>query len=267
MILPEYLSDVAAEMRLKSTAIRRDFASHRPSAGENREDIVAEFLKNHLPRKFGISSGLVISHDGTFSNEADLLVVDKLNNAPLHGTARNKLWPVEAVYALIEVKTTLHPAELKDAIAKGQRFKSLKRHFCDGGQVQHIFESLFVIWAFDSAAPSTVKDNLVAALKGVPRSEQPDFVVVLNSFVARTGSYFELAKIGQPDSALRKQMHAQHGADLEPLLSDLIEVSDFGTDALMAWYVWFDSWLRQAGSRLTYPHTYVPPDKIFGRTV
>ncbi len=47
---PEYLSDVARDMRHKSAAIRRDFASHRLSAGENREDLVADFLENHLPK-------------------------------------------------------------------------------------------------------------------------------------------------------------------------------------------------------------------------
>ena len=145
MILPEYLSEVAKDMRAKSAAIRRDFASHRLSAGENREDLIAEFLVNHLPRKFGVSSGMVISHDGVFSNQADLVVVDEQNNAPLYAASRNKLWPVEAVYALIEVKTTLHPAELTDAIAKGRRFKALKRRFCEAGQVQRIADSLFVI--------------------------------------------------------------------------------------------------------------------------
>lgn len=138
MVLPEYLSDVARDMRAKSAAIRRDFASHRLSAGENREDLVAEFLTNHLPRKFGVSSGIVISHDGLFSNQADLVVVDEQNNAPLYGATRNKLWPVEAVYALVEVKTTLSPSDLADAIAKGRKFKSLKRSFCEAGQVQPV---------------------------------------------------------------------------------------------------------------------------------
>lgn len=76
---------------------------------------------------------MVISHDGAFSNQADLVVVDALNNSPLYGTARNQLWPVEAVYSLIEVKTTLSPGELRDAIAKGRKFKSLPRRFCDAG--------------------------------------------------------------------------------------------------------------------------------------
>ena len=267
MILPEYLSDVTRDMRAKSAAIRRDFASHRLSAGENREDLVAEFLVNHLPRRFGVSSGMVISHDGVVSNQADLVVVDEQNNAPLYAATRNKLWPVEAVYALIEVKTTLHPGELADAIAKGRRFKALKRRFCEAGQVQRIADSLFVIWAFDSAASSTVKANLLAALEGIPRSEQPDLIVVPDRLVARAGSYLEISKLGQATSPYRAQLHAQHGPNLESLFPEPVEVGELGENALLAWYVWFDSWLRQAGSRLTDPVAYLPPEQVFGHVI
>lgn len=248
-------------------AIRRDFASHRPSAGDNREDLVAEFLVHHLPKKFGVSSGMVISHDGIFSNQADLIVVDEQNNSPLYATTRNKLWPVEAVYALIEVKTVLHPEEIIDAIAKGRKFKTLKRRFCQAGQGQRLFDSLFIIWAFDSASPETVKSNLKEALKGIPRSEQPDLVVVPDKLVVSAGSYLEVTKLGQVNSAYRMQLHTKHGTDLEKLIPEPFEMGDFKENSLLAWYVWFDSWLRQAGSRHTDPLAYLPPDHIWGRFV
>jgi hypothetical protein len=267
MILPQYLSDVARDMREKSAAIRRDFASHHLSAGENREDLVAAFLTTHLPRKFGVSSGMVISHDGIFSNQADLVIVDEQNNAPLHASSRNKLWPVEAVYALIEVKTALNPADLADAVAKGRRFKSLARRYSQAGPVSRLTESVFVIWGFDSASSATFKRNLFAALDGIPRSEQPDLVVVPDQFVARAGDYHELCVLGQPNSPYRAQLHTQHGASLEALISEPAQVFELGENALLAWYVWFDSWLRQAGSRLTDPIAYLPPDQIFGRMV
>lgn len=267
MILPEYLSDVARDMRAKSAAIRRDFASHRPSAGENREDLVADFLTNHLPRRFGVSTGMVISHDGAFSNQADLVVVDEQNNAPLYAATRNKLWPVEAVYSLIEVKTTLGPGDISDAVAKGRKFKTLQRRYCEAGQVQGITDSLFVIWAFESANSSTVKTNLTAALAGVPRSEQPDLIVVPDRIVARAGTYLELSKLGQANSQHRAQLHAQYGSNLNALIPEPAEVYDLGENVLLAWYIWFDSWLRQAGSRLTDPVAYLPPDQVFGRVV
>lgn len=265
MALSEYLADVAREMRAKSAAIRRDFASHHLSAGENREDLVERFLSDHLPKRFGVSTGLVISHDGLFSNQADLVVVDDQNNAPLYGTTRNKLWPVEAVYALIEVKTTLTPSALSDAITKGRRFKSLQRRYCDSGTPQRISDSLFVIWAFDSPSPSVVKANILEALSEVPRSEKPDLIVVPDRVVVRSGSYLELSRLGQVGSPQRLQLEALHGGNLSQLLTELVEVGDLGENSLLAWYIWFDSWLRQAGTRLTNPVAYLPPDQIFGQ--
>lgn len=267
MHLPEYLSDVAREMRSKSAAIRRDFASHRPSAGDNREDLVAKFLVDHLPRKFGVSTGMVISHDGAFSNQADLVVVDAMNNSPLYAASRNQLWPAEAVYALVEVKTNLSPSEIGDAVEKCRKFKRLPRRFCEAGQGQRIADSLFVIWGFDCPLPPTLKQNVLAALSGVPRSEQPDLIVVPDRIVARAGTYLELSKLGQPDSQHRAQLHALHGPSLDAFLPEPAEVGDLGENALLAWYVWFDSWLRQAGSRLTNPVVYLPPEQVFGRGI
>ena len=72
IVLPDYFEDVSRDMASKSAAIRRDFARHRPSAGDNREDLVEHFLKGHLPKRFGTGTGLIISHDGMFSKQADL---------------------------------------------------------------------------------------------------------------------------------------------------------------------------------------------------
>jgi hypothetical protein len=267
MALQEYLLDVVRDMQLKSAAVRRDFSSHHLSAGENREGIVAQFLECHLPQRFGVSSGLVISHDGMFSNQADLVIVDHLNNAPLHGTSKNKLWPVEAVYALIEVKTSLTPTELADAVAKCRKFKALQRRFCPTGETQRTTDSLFVIWAFGSAAPPTFKTNLAAALGSVPRAERPDFVVVPDRLVATAGTYLEVSQLGQVGSSFRTQLHAKHGASLDSLLPEPAQVVNFGDNSLLAWYAWFDSWLRQAGSRFSDPVAYITPNAALGQVV
>jgi hypothetical protein len=253
-------------MKAKSASIRRDFASHRLSAGENREDLVAAFLREHLPQRFGVGSGLVISGNGMFSNQADLLVTDAFNNSPLYGSSSNQLWAAEAIFSLIEVKTTLTLPELRDAIAKGRRFKALPREFTDAGHGQRIRDSLFVIWAFDCPSSTTLKANLLTELAGVPLNEQPDFIVVPDRVVARLGSYSEIAVLGQPGSPYREGLHQVHGADLSALLGP-IQLYDMGENALLGWYIWFDSWLRQAGGRLTTPAAYLPPEQIYGTMV
>ncbi len=152
-------------------------------------------------------------------------------------------------------------------MAKGRKFKALRRRYCEAGQAQLIRGSLFVVWAFESSRRSTVKTNLIAALSDVSRSEQPDLIVVPDEIVARAGTYLELSKIGQANSQHRAQLRAQHGQDLDALIPEPAEIFDLGENALLALYVWIDSWLRQAGSRLADPVAYLPPNQVFGRVV
>ena len=263
-MIADYLEDVAQEMRHKSDAIRRDFARHHPSAGDNREDLVEKFLVDHLPKRLGTSTGLVISHDGKFSNQADLLVVDDQNNIPLHPQSPNKLWPIEAVYALIEVKTRLNPSDLADAVSKGRKFKCLPRKYCSTGTLPRIKESLFVIWSFDSPSPETLKKNLIETFSDVPCNEQPDFIIVPDRLVVKSGSYQKLSKLGQSGSSLRQELLSQNNNDLQHLLANSIEMYVLDRNSLFAWYIWFDSWLRQAGPRFADPASYIPLNKMFG---
>ena len=266
-ILPEYMNDVVNEMSRKSKAIRRDFATHRLSAGTNREDLVEGFLRAHLPKRFGIGTGLIISHDGMFSKQADLVVVDEQNNAPLYPNATNKIWPVEAVYALIEVKTKLDPHGLRDSIDKGRTFKRLPRRFCDTGLSQRIKDTLFLIWAFQSASPGIVKAHLVNYLRDVANAERPDFVVVPDRLVAKSGTYLEISKLGQPRSTHRRSLQQASSFDTSETSQKLVEVAEMDQNALLAWFIWFDSWLRQAGPRFVNPALYLPPNRIYGHVV
>ena len=193
-----------------------------------------------------------------FSREADLVVYDRPNNSPLYPEAEKKLWPVEGIYALIEVKTQLSPRDLQNAVEKVRKFKRLQRKFMVTKSGQYITDSLAIIWSFNSSEPSTFKGDLLKVLASVPAGERPDFVVVPDSIVAKSGQYLELSRLGQENSIHRKQHQAQYGTDLSPLLPDIAEVDDLGQNALHVWYVWFDSWLRQAGHRFPNPIEYLP---------
>ena len=267
MDIANYMNDVVEAMRRESEAIRRDFAQHRPSAGDGREDLVIKFLKDYLPKRFGVSTGFIISHDGKFSNQADIVIVDKQNNSPFHQDKRNKLWPIEAVYALIEVKTKLNKNVLRDAIAKGRKFKSLDPKYFSTGTTQNFKESLFVIWAFESPKLKTQIQNISQVLQGVPQSEMPDFIIVPDCFVAQAGHPLELSQIGQPSSPRHRHLDSElhYGPSVLNPLTEPFQVYDFGANSLLAWYIWFDSWLRQAGSRFTNPIDYLPEKYTFGK--
>jgi hypothetical protein len=202
MTVHEYFADIAAELSRRSARIRLGFSTHRLSAGENREGIVANFLRDYLPQAFGIDTGLILSTSGDFSNQADVVVVDQTYNAPLYPSEPNKLWLIASVYALIEVKTTLTPNDIQDAIQKCQRFKTLPRKFDLLPEPPRLTDSLFVLWAFNGPKPETVKTNLLNALRDIPISEQPDFIIIPDSMVITAGRYRQLVLASRPNSAL-----------------------------------------------------------------
>ena len=173
-VLPDYMSDVVQEMCLAS---RRQFVVTSRHTVRLLALIAKTLSKSSLQlicrKRFGISTGFVISHDGMFSKQADLVVVDEQNNSPLYPNTTNKIWPVESVYALIEVKTKLDPRELRDAIDKGRTFKRLPRKFCDTWSRQPIRDSLFVIWAFESDSVKTTKAHLVNYSARCPECRTP----------------------------------------------------------------------------------------------
>ena len=264
MDLPQYFANIAEELDTKSKAIRRDFASHRPTAGGHRESLLATMLRNYLPREFGIDTGLVASSDGQFSNQADLIVIDHSWNAPFYPSGPSRIWLVEAVYAMIEVKTNISPTELADSINKCRRFKQLRRKFSEAPTSPAIQESVFVLWSFESPKAETLKQNLVEALRDLPVTEQPDFVVVPGQLVATCGSYRELSALGQPGSSYRQNLEKQYGPHVRDLV-DWVQIAECGKDSLLVWLIWFLSWLKRAGSRNSELLSYLPAEKAWGR--
>ncbi|WP_275288637.1 DUF6602 domain-containing protein [Halomonas elongata] len=266
-MLHKYFEDISSELERKSQAVREYFRTHKPSAGANREGMVASFLEEYLPDKYAISSGLILSKDGDFSNQADIIVADRMSNAPLFGEDNEKIWLVESVYSLIEVKTQLTPSTLRDSLEKCQKFKSLPREYASDFGRQNIKESLFVLWAFEGPSSGKIKENLEVELAGVPHDKRPDFIVVPGSTLVRAGHYYELSKLGQESSPHRAQTLAEFGGNVELALGTGFEVNELKGNTLLAWLVWYSSWLHAAGERRASLNNYVPQDLIWGQVV
>jgi hypothetical protein len=267
MPLKDYFADVAEELKRKSDRVRFNFKTHRPSAGDNREAIVADFLGEHLPKAFGIGTGLILAQNDLFSKQADIVIVDQLSNSPLYSSLPEKIWLAESVYALIEVKTNLGPQDIADSLKECRRFKTLPRSFADVPAKPMITDSLFVVWAFDAPSPQTVKDNFKQAISGVPVDEQPDFVIVPDSLVVKSGSYHHLVELGMLGSRHRLELEKTPGGDLKGALGEGMDVCALGTNSLLAWIVWITSWLNAAGRRSAPLASYIPRNETLGHSV
>ena len=100
------------------------FVQHGGDKGENREEILRQFLKERLPQRYGIAKGEILDPSGVHSHSADLIIYDALN-CPVLFTGKTAVLPIEGVYGIIEVKSRLSKQKLLDACEKIEDFKRL----------------------------------------------------------------------------------------------------------------------------------------------
>jgi hypothetical protein len=100
------------------------FVDHAGEKGLSRENILREFLGLHLPKRYGITKGEIITRDGHRSPSHDVIIYDVLQ-CPLLYASATAVIPIEGVYGIIEVKSRLSKAELEDATGKIAKFKEL----------------------------------------------------------------------------------------------------------------------------------------------
>lgn len=93
------------------------FINHSGDKGENREEFLMDFLKNHLPKRYGVTKGEVITKEGLRSHAIDIIIYDAVN-CPILYSGKTSILPVEGVYGIIEVKSSLSKSEFEDAAKK-----------------------------------------------------------------------------------------------------------------------------------------------------
>lgn len=101
-----------AEQALWLALERTGAFAHPGIKGTERERAVAQFLREHLPSRFGVGSGEAFDAKRGHSGQLDLVIYDQLEIAPLPTGESSVLIPAEALLAVIEVKTTLKRDEL-----------------------------------------------------------------------------------------------------------------------------------------------------------
>jgi len=130
-----------------SQKLRADFEflssqlSHSLSTGEAREFVLKELLRQYLPARLGVEKGIVISsvENEPPSKQIDIIIYDKLNIPILYNAGNLRIFPIEGVYAVIEVKSNLNSKTLKDAIENIRSVKKMtkKAFFEQKGAIIH----------------------------------------------------------------------------------------------------------------------------------
>ncbi|WP_439402642.1 DUF6602 domain-containing protein [Bradyrhizobium sp. DASA03068] len=113
---------------------RDELATLMPHMGERgriAEEIIKGILTRVLPKRFSIGTGVIIAANGEASPQVDIVIYDNFHNAPLLSEFGACLFPVEIVYATIEVKSRLDKTEFENSLTAIRKIRALgkQRHY------------------------------------------------------------------------------------------------------------------------------------------
>jgi Domain of unknown function (DUF6602) len=109
--LDHYFGSVYDKLEADALLFNRKLP-HAGLAGAENENALAGLLRGFLPPRFGLEvSGIVIDRHGRRSRQSDIIIYD----ARSFPTYLRKIFPVEIVHGVVEVKTLLTSTTAQDA--------------------------------------------------------------------------------------------------------------------------------------------------------
>jgi len=88
-------------------------------SGLGAERGIRSILVDFLPTRFGVARGWIINNAGDLSRHCDIIIYDRLNCPNIYvDNNDNQVIPIEGVYQVIEVKTTLTKKILTEAFSE-----------------------------------------------------------------------------------------------------------------------------------------------------
>jgi len=104
---------------------------HYGERGRIAEEIIKSVLEKTLPKRFSVGTGVIFSADGQVSAQTDIVIYDSFQNSPLLSEFGACVFPVETVYATVEVKSVLTKRELRSSMDAIVRMRSVgkQRHY------------------------------------------------------------------------------------------------------------------------------------------
>lgn len=99
---------------------------HSLEFGVYRERIVGDFLKLFTPERMGLDTGFVVNSNGRISTQCDIVIYDKTVTPLIRDDQFQRFFPIESVCAVGEIKSHMSLTELKKALRKLAKLKSLR---------------------------------------------------------------------------------------------------------------------------------------------
>lgn len=114
-ILLRYYKGILGQLSSEVQIINKIF-EHNGLKGYGNEAVLSNLLEKFIPKKYGIGSGIVIDRHGNQSRQCDIVIYDNYHYPELLSMSNSKIFPIDLVHAVIEVKTSLNSSKSRLAV-------------------------------------------------------------------------------------------------------------------------------------------------------
>lgn len=110
-----------AAIRALAARLRGSLGASSPladslSKGELREDEVINAFRPHIAKRYDLARGIVVNSSGQQSDPQDLVIHDSTAIPALFGDGPNRIFPVESVVGVIQIKSRATKATIAQAV-------------------------------------------------------------------------------------------------------------------------------------------------------
>jgi hypothetical protein len=122
-ILAQYYQGITQQLCFEVEMINSIF-KHSGVKGEGNEFCLRDLISRFIPKQYGVGSGIIIDRNGNQSRQCDIVIYDTFLYPSFLSITTSHIYPVDLVYAIIEVKTTLTSTSAKESI---ENIKSVRQ--------------------------------------------------------------------------------------------------------------------------------------------
>lgn len=178
-MLKDIFCSVSKKMQIDFEEITSKI-QHNGEKGTARENILQEYLKSYIPEKYSFSKGTIVDCKDVQSKQIDIIIHDKFLTPYLVDMNDTKIIPIESVYGVIEVKSTLSKDELRKCVKNIESVRKLQKKTISN----YNFPTAGMVFAYNSdASLEAIYKNLNELSEDVDIDKRISCVCVLNKGV------------------------------------------------------------------------------------
>jgi hypothetical protein len=170
---------------------------HRLLKGEFRERRVIAGLRPFIPRRYEMSSGVIVNVPGDFSRQQDIILSDSMLVPPFLAAGELGVHPIETVAAVIEVKSVAVREAVENIASVKQLAPDEPRGFTEirgagigmGETAGKPFGGALFLGS--DASDKAILDAYLDATTPLAPNDRPNAMVVVGEFALSWGSFSE----------------------------------------------------------------------------